>query len=201
MGESKPPSATTKRRRKFRRGKLLSRQQIYSGRIVELTVDRIELDECTYVREVVGHPGGVVVLGVLSDGTIPFVRQHRYPLNEVLLELPAGKIDQGELPATSAAREFREETGFEALDLRLVSRFYATPGFCTEMLHLYFSERLRPSRPQREADEELVVECYALEQALAMADRGAIMDAKTLLALYWLSRHKRREEMGTSGRY
>lgn len=201
MRESKLPSATAKRRHKFRRGKLRSRQQIYSGRIVELTVDRIELEKRTYVREVVHHPGGVVVLGVLSDGTIPFVRQLRYPLNEVLLELPAGKIDQGELPATSAAREFREETGFEALDLRLVSRFFATPGFCTEMLHLYFSERLRPSRPQREPDEELVVEFYTLEQALAMADRGAIMDAKTLLALYWLSRHKRREEMGTSGRY
>ncbi len=199
MEELKPTSATTNRRHRFRRGKLLSRQQIYSGRIVELTVDRIELEKRTYIREVVGHPGGVVVLGLLPDDTIPFVRQLRYPVNKELLELPAGKIDQGEQPATSAAREFREETGFEALDLRLVSRFYASPGFCTEMLHLYFSRRLRPSRPQRETDEELLLEFYTLEEALAMACRGAIVDAKTLLALYWLSWEKRRARIGESG--
>ncbi len=171
---------------RFRRGKLLERREVYSGKIVDLVVDRIELDGRSYDREVVRHPGGVVVLGELPDGRIPFVRQLRYPMDRPVLELPAGKIDRGEAPEVSAAREMEEETGFRPVSLDLVCSFYSSPGFCDELLHLFFSDSLLPSGRKPEADEEIELEFYTLRQAVEMARRGEIPDAKTLVALFWL---------------
>ena len=165
--------------------RLIESRKLYSGRIVGLEVDRIEINGKEYWREVVRHPGGVVVLGVLPDGRIPFVRQHRYPMDRDLLELPAGKIDAGEDPLRSAAREMEEETGYQALDLQRVCSFYPTPGFCDELLHLFFSDNLVPGRKALEEDEILEVERLSFDEALALAQEGEILDGKTLLALYW----------------
>lgn len=170
----------------FPRGQLLQRDTVYSGRIVELVVDTIQLDGKEHLREVVRHPGGVVFLGELENGLIPFVRQHRYPMNQVLLELPAGKIDLDEEPAVSAAREMEEETGLRPLETQHVCSFYATPGFCDEKLHLFHSSKLQESNPNLESDEHLVVEFHTLDEALDMVLRGQIQDAKTLVALFWL---------------
>ena len=163
-----------------------NRKQIYSGKIVKLFVDRVEIQGESYLREVVQHPGGVVILAELEDNRIPFVRQLRYPLNKVLLELPAGKLEPGEDPRAGAAREMEEETGLRPLSLEHVFSFYPTPGFCDEILHLYYTTRLEPSSMSLEKDEEIVLEFHSLEEALEMSLRAEIMDGKTLMALFWL---------------
>lgn len=170
--------------------KLLYRQKLYSGKIVDLVVDTVEIQGQQAVREIVRHPGGVVVLAELSGGKIPFVRQHRYPMDRVLLELPAGKVDRGEDPAVSAAREFEEETGYRAVTLRHVLSFYSSPGFCDELLHLYHTNQVEKTRQNLNRDEDLTLEFWGLEEAIEMGLRGEILDAKTLVALFWLYRHR-----------
>lgn len=171
----------------FNQGKLLRRREVYSGKIVDLVVDRIELDGREYDREVVKHPGGVVVIGELEDGRIPFVRQLRYPMQRAILELPAGKIDPGEAPERSAAREMEEETGYRPRSLTRVCSFYSTPGFCDELLHLFYSDSLQATQRDLETDEDIILEFHTLPQAIEMALRGEIPDAKTMLALFWLN--------------
>ena len=177
----------------YRRGRLLQRREVYGGKIVDLIVDRIELDGEPHIREVVRHPGGVVVLGETEDRRIPFVRQLRYPMNQVLLELPAGKIDPGEDPAVTAAREMEEETGFRPREMQHVLSFYSSPGFCDELLHLFYSNRLLETTPNHEEDEEITIEFHSLDQALRQAFEGEIIDAKTLVALFWLKDRRSRE--------
>lgn len=164
---------------------LIERRNIYSGKIVDLIVDTIEVKGRHYLREVVRHPGGVVILAE-QEGRIAFVRQHRYPMDRILLELPAGKIDPGESSSVCAARELEEETGLRPMTLEPVCSFYPTPGFCDELLHFYYTARVEPTRGNLEHDEDIVVEMYTLEEAIEMGLRGEIVDAKTLLALFWL---------------
>ena len=165
---------------------LLDRKHLYSGKIIELIVDTVSIKGEDYVREVVHHPGGVVVLAELSDGRIPFVRQFRYPMQEILLELPAGKLDLEEEPTVGAVRELEEETGFHATSLEKIFSFYPTPGFCDELLHFFYTSNLKEGKLNLEPDEDIVVEFYRLEEALEMVKSGKIADGKTLLGLLWL---------------
>lgn len=171
---------------------LVDRKNVYNGRIIDLIVDTVRIDGADYIREVVRHPGGVVVLAQLEDGRIPFVRQHRYPMNRVRLELPAGKIDAGEEPENCAARELEEETGFHPQSLDHVFSYYPTPGFCDELLHLYYTRELAVTSRKLEPDEDITVELYPFEEALEMSLRGEIIDGKTLLALLWFDWQKRK---------
>lgn len=175
---------------KFERGELLCSEVKYSGVIVDLEVDQIRIAGKEAIREVVRHPGGVVILAESEDGRIPLVRQHRYPINNDLLELPAGKQDAGEEPVVSAAREFEEETGLRPLSLEHVCSYYTSPGFCDELLHFYYSDQLEKSEMAPVEDEDLEVEYYTLEEALEMVFKGEIVDGKTITALFWLQNRR-----------
>lgn len=166
--------------------KLVERKEVYKGKLVDLIADTVEIKGREYIREVVRHPGGVVVVVELEGGRIPFVRQLRYPMDEVMLELPAGKRDEGENPEVSAARELEEETGLRPEFLEHIFSFYPTPGFCDELLHLYYTNRVKETANNLGHDEDLVVEFYTLDEAIDMAVKGEIIDGKTLLALFWL---------------
>ena len=166
-------------------GRILDSQCIYDGKIVRLEVDQLEFDGRATIREVVRHPGGVVLLGIRDDGLIPFVRQLRYPMQEEILELPAGKLDPGEDPREAAAREMEEETGYRPVNLKHVFSFYATPGFCDELLHLFYSPQLIKTARKPEFDEYLEVEFYTPDEALQLALSGKIRDAKTLTGVLW----------------
>ncbi len=166
-------------------GRILDSQCIYDGKIVRLEVDQLEFDGRATIREVVRHPGGVVLLGIRDDGLIPFVSQLRYPMQEEVLELPAGKLDPGEDPREAAAREMEEETGYRPVDIEHVFSFYASPGFCDELLHLFYSSQLIKTTSNPEFDEFLKVEFYTPDEALKLALSGKIRDAKTLTAVLW----------------
>jgi len=172
------------------RGKVLSANRVYQGKIVDLEVDEIEISGMQTIREVVRHPGGVVILALDPNGEIPFVRQHRYPLNEDILELPAGKLDPGEPPEVSAARELEEEVGLRPGKLRKIASYYTSPGFCDELLHFFFAEEVEKVGANPEPDEHLIIEHYTLEEALQLVADGKIQDGKTITAIYWLALEK-----------
>ena len=161
----------------------------YEGLIVKVRLDRAQLENGKIVRrEVVEHPGGVGILPVDGEGFCYMVRQFRYPFSRQLLEIPAGKLEYGEDPYECAVRELSEETGFSAEEMIPLGACYTSPGFSNEVLHLYLARGLHAGRAHLDEDEFLNVEKYRLEELLAMADRGEISDAKTLIAVLKASR-------------
>ncbi len=155
-------------------------EEIYRGRVVTLRRDTVRTPEGKELqREVVVHPGAVVVLAE-EGGALLFVKQYRHAAGEELLELVAGTLEAGEDPAETAARELQEEAGYRAGRLTKLAEFYSAPGFCSELLHLYLAQELTPSRLPGDEDEQITLVRLRLEEALAMAVRGEIRDAKTL---------------------
>ncbi len=168
----------------------MKRRVVYSGKIVNLVVDDIMIKGKERVREVVQHPGGVGILAEVAPGMIPLVRQHRYPVNRDVLEIPAGKIDPGERPEETAARELEEETGYRPLKIETAFSYYPTPGYCDELLHIYYVSSVEETRTRFDEDEDLEMETYTLENAMSMIREGGIKDGKTIAALYWLALRK-----------
>jgi ADP-ribose pyrophosphatase len=161
----------------------IKREEIYKGRVVALHRDTLRLSDGTeLVREVVEHPGAVVVLA-LDGEELLFVRQHRYAAGEALLEFVAGGLEPGEDPAEAADRELQEEAGFKAGRLTKLGEFFSAPGFCSEKLHLFLAEELIPSKLPGDADEEIELVRLTKAEALRLAREGAIRDAKTLAGL------------------
>ena len=116
---------------------------VYQGRILDLEVDRVQLPSGgEALREVIRHKGAVVVLPLHEDRSIELVRQYRYPMGEVLLELPAGKLDPGEDPVECAGRELAEETGWRPVEIHELGSFFTTPGFSDEVLHAFIATPL-----------------------------------------------------------
>ena len=158
-----------------------SSQTIFKGHIVKLTVDQVRLpDGNPAQREVVYHPGGVAVLALFDDGTVPVVRQFRYPFREVVTELPAGKLERGEDPRPVALRELEEEVGVTCGELTDLGRLYLSPGFSTEVLHMYLARQLRQGACHPDEDEFLEVERVPFSALAEQVLSGAITDAKTV---------------------
>ena len=159
---------------------------MYAGKIISVRVDRIELPNGrTATREVVEHPGAVAVLALTAPESVVLVRQFRYPINEITLELPAGKLEQGEDPLRAAHRELAEETGFVAGQMEFMTSFYSTPGFSDERMRLYLATDLKAGTPRPDDDEFL--DCLTVDRSTAarMIGEGAFTDAKTLVGLLW----------------
>jgi len=171
--------------------KKIDGKQIYEGRILDLEVDRVLLasgNEAT--REVVRHKGAVVVLPLHADRRIEFVRQYRYPMGEVLLELPAGKLDPGEEPIACAGRELAEETGWKPIEIHELGSFFTTPGFTDEVLHAFVATPLEPA-PEAVQDPDEAIEnvTMTIEDALDACRSGEIRDSKTIATLLLAQLH------------
>jgi len=167
--------------------RVLSTKTIYSGKVVELRLDQvIEPGGVVASREVVCHPGSVVVLPRLPDGRVVLVRQYRYAVRQWLWELVAGSMDPGETPEESARRELREETGYRARTVKLLLDFYPSPGFLSERFFLVEAQGLTRAKAQPEADEQIEVGHFTRSQLVNMLHRKQIRDAKTLVAILWL---------------
>lgn len=166
------------------REKKLRQVNSYSGIIVDVTLDQVEVcGSHRAFREVVHHPGGVTILPLDDEGFVYCVRQYRYPYGEVLLELPAGKLEKGEDPFACAVRELSEETGFTADRWQSLGCLYTSPGYCSETLHLYLARSLRAGDAHPDEGEFLAVERIALKDLLAQVMDGSIRDGKTITAV------------------
>lgn len=160
-------------------------KRIYDGRAVKLDVDQIRLpDGNETVREVVRHPGAVMIVPLTSDGRVILVRQYRYCAGQALLELPAGTLDPGEEPLACARRELHEETGYTSREWHHVTTFYTTPGFTDELIHLFFARDVEPDGEGGGIEDETIeTVMMPLSSAQTLARRGEIHDAKTMVGL------------------
>lgn len=163
--------------------KTIESELIFDGRVVKLYKDRIELPTGQKsFREVVKHSGGVVILAKKED-KILIVKQFRYPMKEVLYELPAGKLEIGEDPFEAAKRELEEETGYCANKWTDLGFVYTSPGYSDEKLYLYEAEDLEFTHCHPDEGEIIQAFEYKYDDVLKMINNGEINDAKTLCAL------------------
>jgi len=160
-------------------------RDVYRGRIVHLTVEDVTLPNGHVTPlEIVRHPGAAAVATLDEQGRVTLIRQYRHAVGGYLWEVPAGKLDPGETPATCAARELAEEVGLAARELEHLGSIVTCPGFCDEVIHLFVATGLRRVATNLGADEIIEeVTPIALRDALAMIRRGEIRDAKTIAAL------------------
>ncbi|MCC6618096.1 MAG: NUDIX hydrolase [Chloroflexi bacterium] len=165
----------------------------FEGRIINLRVDEVELDNGRRsTREIVEHPGAVAILA--WDGArLAVVRQWRHPAAMVLLEIPAGTLEPGEPPLETARRELAEEVGLGADEWLEGPRFWTAPGFCTELMHVFLATALHDAHAEADTDEILEPAWMSLADAIAACDDGRIADAKSIAAIAWLARQLRRE--------
>jgi len=164
--------------------KTLSSERIYEGAILNLRKDEVTVkDGRTSYREIVEHNGGVIILGVTDEGKIPMIRQFRKAAEQIMFELPAGKLEKGEDPMEAAAREFKEETGYTAGDIRHVASFFPTVGYSEEVLHVYFAENLTAGDTDFDENESIDIQEYMPDTLYGLIDSGEINDGKTLIAL------------------
>ena len=159
-------------------------REVYTGRVVTLRLrDFRGADGQTRRREIVEHAPGAAVLAVDEHGHVLLVRQYRAAVDAWLLELPAGIVDPGEEPVACARRELEEETGYTVERLEPLARFYPSPGFCTELLHVFLGLGLRVCTVAADEEEDLELVRLPLRKALELVRRGEIIDAKTVVGL------------------
>ena len=164
--------------------KVIDSRSIFRGRVVDLSVERIELPNGnTTELEIIRHPGAAAMVPLTADGDVLLVRQYRYATGGWLLEVPAGKLDPGEPPEVCAARELEEETGLKAGELLSLGWIWTTPGFTDEKIWLFLCRGLEPGHQDLQGDEVLTVERLPLERAIEMAHAGEICDGKSVCAL------------------
>ncbi|OAS87525.1 MULTISPECIES: NUDIX hydrolase [Metabacillus] len=167
----------------------LSSKEIFKGRIIDLYVEEVELPNGkTSTREIVKHPGAVAVIAITPENKILMVEQFRKPLGRTLVEIPAGKLEKGEQPESTAKRELEEETGYTCGNLQPLISFYTSPGFADELVHLFIAENLEKLTVAAELDEDefLDVMEVTLEEAAEMIQNKRIYDAKTAYAVQYL---------------
>ncbi len=167
--------------------KLLNRKIVYRGLVFNTVVDDVEYASGNRsIREIAEHPGGAVVLALFSNEDIILINQHRYPLDKFIWELPAGKLDFGEDPLHCAQRELEEETGYVARRWKKLTSIYTTPGFCSEILHIYLAADLYEApegRKLEEGEETMTLNILPLSEAVQMIKRQEIRDSKTICGI------------------
>ena len=164
--------------------KTISVEQIYNGKIIDVTRERVLLENKSEAyREVVHHSGGVCILPINDKGEVLFVRQFRYPFKEVLLEIPAGKRENGEDPKECGLRELKEEVGAEAKNITYLGKLYPTVAYDTEVIYMYMAQDLSFGEQKLDEDEFLDIVKIPLDKAYKMVLNDEIPDAKTQIAI------------------
>lgn len=165
--------------------RILHEERVYEGKLVRVNrLDVILPDGKEAMREAVRHPGAAAIVPVDDEGNVTLVRQYRAPIAQVLLEIPAGKLDyKGEDRLEAARRELREETGLTAEKWTHLTDIVTAPGFCDELISIYLAEGLSAGEDEPDEDEFLNIVKMPLTELIDMAKRGEISDSKTLIGL------------------
>lgn len=164
-----------------------SNKEVFSGRLLKVQKDHVTLPDGTdTTREYIRHPGAVAIVPVLTDGSVVLVKQCRYPLDTILWEIPAGKLDHGaeESYLDCAKRELSEETGYEAENWQHLLSIATTPGFSDEIIHIYKAWNLTQYQQHTDQDEFIAIKSFSPKELKQMVNNGELYDAKTLCALY-----------------
>ena len=179
--------------RKKQSARVVSSKVVFRGPVFSVVSQQVEEPDGVRVRrDLVQHPGSIVILAVDDSGKVPKVlleRQYRHAAGTRLWELPAGSLDPGERPLPAAKRELLEETGYSASKWSKALYFYVSPGFLTESMQVFLATGLKKGKAQPEEDERIAVRFFPLKQAVRMAMRGKIIDAKTIAPLLWLQKN------------
>ncbi len=185
-----PKSSASPREKK---AQILRSQMIYNGPVFGLRRDEvIEPTGVRATREVITHPGSVVVLPVLPDEKIVMIRQYRHATRQYLWELVAGRIDAGEVPKQAAERELIEETGYRAKKFRIFLDVFPTPGFLEERMYILLAEGLTLGQAEPEEDEKIAVRAFTRKQLEEMIESGKLRDAKSIAGLLFYFRFLKR---------
>jgi len=175
------------------RAKLLKSKVLYKGKVFSLRRDTvIEPGGVRADRDIVVHPGSVVVLPILRDGRVLLIRQYRHAAGDFLWELVAGRKEPHETPAIAARRELLEETGYTARRLRKLVHIIPTPGFVKEWMWIFSAEGLAVGAAQPEEDEKIFPRAFTLKQVDAMIRSGRLRDAKSIAGLLYYMRYIKR---------
>jgi len=179
LWRAQPPSQLVKLEKRT------SSSRLYEGRILNLRVDQVSLENGrATVREVVEHRGAAAIVPILNDDKVVLVRQYRYAIGSDLLEIPAGTLEIGEEPEICARRELEEETGYKCNELSKILECYVAPGYSSEKIHFYLAKKLQQSVKKTEEDEHIKVEVLPITLALDKVRSGEIHDAKTVCGLF-----------------
>ena len=159
---------------------------LFRGKVFDLKVDEIEYESGnTGIREIVIHPGGAVVVPVKENGKIIMVNQFRHPFQKKVLELPAGKLDSNEDPYNCAIRELEEETGYRANKIEKLGYIYTSPGFSSEILHIYLANELIPGNHNREEGEhDMELLEFTFNEVEEKIKNNEIVDSKSICGIY-----------------
>ncbi|MDD2212818.1 MAG: NUDIX hydrolase [Clostridia bacterium] len=159
------------------------------GKYLHYCVDEVTLSNGHIsTREMVVHPGAVGIVALTAEKELVLVKQYRYPVQKILYEIPAGKLEKGEDPDYSARRELEEETGYSAEKWEKLASFYTAPGFSNEYMHLYLATNLVKKKAHPDPDEIITYEKVPLAQVLQRLETGKIRDGKTILGILWLQK-------------
>jgi len=169
--------------------KQLTTTKVFEGVLLHVYQDTVLLPNGNRsTREYIKHPGAAVVIPHLGNQQILLIRQYRYPIRQIVLELPAGKIDPGESPEMTIQRELAEETGYQANWLKPIASIHTCVGYSDEILKLYWADQLTPASRLPDADEFIETKTYTISAAMSLLYTGQITDAKTLIGLFWADR-------------
>lgn len=162
----------------------ISSEMIYRGKILNVRVDTVTLGRGGQgIREVVEHNECICIVPLDDENNVIMVKQYRKPVEEILLEVPAGGVENGEVSQEAVLRELQEETGYIASNLELLAKFWTTPGFCNEYMHAYVATGLSPSSLPADDDEDILVERVPMAKIPDLIRNGIIRDAKSIASL------------------
>ena len=169
----------------------ISTEVVYKGDFLDVRRDKVLLPNGkTGTREWVNHPGAVVIIPILPNGEIALIKQFRYAAGSEFIELPAGKLDEGEDPKACAFRELEEEIGYRAGKMQFIANIHPAIGFANEIMSIYLAEDLKKTNYNRDKDEFIELIPTNMEEALNLVWENKITDVKSIIGLLWLKRTK-----------
>ncbi|MCL4385775.1 MAG: NUDIX hydrolase [Actinobacteria bacterium] len=182
--------------------KTLKSKKIFDGSVIKLFFDEVILpNHKIATREKVWHPGAVAVVPVTSDNEVILIKQFRYPVGEVLIEIPAGKLDKNEIPIECAKRELKEETGAFGGNFIHLTSFYTTPGFSSEFLHLYMAINFERKENNLDEDEFLQIIKIPLKDSFDWVFEGKIKDAKSIIGILMADKYLKDNHCSLSDKF